>query len=195
MATKGLDALIVTGTEPRAASIEQEPYWHSLANLIDWAEHNTISTIWSCLAAHAAVFHLDGVRRQPLAVKRFGLFDCNRIGDATILAGLSPIIHLPHSRWNELGEGDLVAHGYDILTRSSTAGADIFIKKWQSLFVFFQSHPEYDVDTLLREYRRDIGRFLGGERNEFPTARSLFHRGKRRGVPQVRGALPYASPT
>jgi homoserine O-succinyltransferase/O-acetyltransferase len=169
MAAKGLDALIVTGTEPRAASIEQEPYWHSLANLIDWAEHNTISTIWSCLAAHAAVFHLDGVRRQPLTDKRFGLFDCNRIGDAAILAGLPAIIQLPHSRWNELREDDLVAHGYDILTRSSTAGVDMFIKKWRSLFVFFQGHPEYDVDTLLREYRRDIGRFLRGERSEFPT--------------------------
>ena len=179
VAAKGLDALIVTGTEPRAASIEQEPYWHSLANLIDWAEHNTISTIWSCLAAHAAVFHLDGVRRRPLTDKRFGLFDCNRTGPAAaMLAGLPSTIQLPHSRWNELSEGDLVTHGYDILTRSSAVGVDIFTKKWRSLFVLFQGHPEYDVDTLLREYRRDIGRFLRGDRSEFPTKPEGYFDGK-----------------
>src|SRR5215471_17397553 len=48
-----LDGLIVTGTEPRAPSLPDEPYWGSLCTLIDWAQQNTISTIWSCLAAHA----------------------------------------------------------------------------------------------------------------------------------------------
>jgi homoserine O-succinyltransferase/O-acetyltransferase len=167
--TKGLDALIVTGTEPRAASLELEPYWSGFADLIDWAEHNTISTIWSCLAAHAAVFHLDAIRRRALSDKRFGLFDCETTPRAGVLAGLPPIVHFPHSRWNELRESDLVAHGYDILTRSPTAGVDVFVKKWRSLFVFFQGHPEYDAGTLLREYRRDIRRFLRGERDRFPS--------------------------
>src|ERR1700726_2716002 len=61
-----LDALIVTGTEPRAAALADEPYWPAMAELIDWAEHHTVSTIWSCLAAHAAVFQLDRIRRHPL---------------------------------------------------------------------------------------------------------------------------------
>src|SRR5581483_394092 len=56
-----LDGLIVTGCEPRAERLTDEPYWNSLADVVDWAEHNTISTIWSCLAAHAAVLHLDGI--------------------------------------------------------------------------------------------------------------------------------------
>jgi homoserine O-succinyltransferase/O-acetyltransferase len=166
---KDLDGLIVTGTEPRATSLKQEPYWNRLADLIDWAEHNTISTIWSCLAAHAAVLHLDGIRRHTLADKRFGLFACKKTSHPSIMANLPPAVHLPHSRWNELKENDLVTHGYHILTRSREAGVDIFIKKWRSLFIFFQGHPEYDADTLLREYRRDVGRFLRGERDNFPT--------------------------
>jgi homoserine O-succinyltransferase/O-acetyltransferase len=36
--------------------------------------------------------------------------------------------------------------------------------------VFFQGHPEYDTDSLLREYRRDVGRYLRGERNTYPDA-------------------------
>ena len=37
--------------------------------LTDWAETDTISTVFSCLAAHAAVLHLDGIARQPLAAE------------------------------------------------------------------------------------------------------------------------------
>ena len=57
----GVDGLIVTGTEPKAASFEDEPYWPALARLIDWAEKRTASTIWSCLASHAAAHRLDGI--------------------------------------------------------------------------------------------------------------------------------------
>src|SRR5277367_5603201 len=44
----------------------------------------------------------------------------------------------------------------------------MFVKKRRSLFVFFQGHPEYGRTTLFREYRRDIRRFIGGERDEYP---------------------------
>src|SRR5260370_24091306 len=61
-----LDGLIVTGTEPRAPELNDEPYWDSFVNLLQWAQLNTASTICSCLAAHAAVLHMDGVHRQAL---------------------------------------------------------------------------------------------------------------------------------
>src|SRR6516165_3114202 len=50
--TSQIDGLIVTGAEPRADNITDEPFWPLLARLIDWAEENTVSAIWSCLAAH-----------------------------------------------------------------------------------------------------------------------------------------------
>src|SRR5882672_12961478 len=55
---RSLDGLIVTGTEPRAANLQDEPYWADLARLVEWAMQNSSSAIWSCLAAHAAVLHL-----------------------------------------------------------------------------------------------------------------------------------------
>jgi homoserine O-succinyltransferase len=42
-------------------------------------------------------------------------------------------------------------------------------KKQESLFVHFQGHPEYGAQTLAKEYRRDIKRFLRGERETYPT--------------------------
>jgi homoserine O-succinyltransferase len=75
---------------------------------------------------------------------------------------------MPHSRWNDIPEDALMACDYRVLTRSEDAGVDAFVKQRRSLFVFFQGHPEYEAETLLLEYRRDIGRFLRRERETYP---------------------------
>jgi homoserine O-succinyltransferase/O-acetyltransferase len=162
------DGLIVTGTEPRAADLKDEPYWNSLTNVLEWAESHTYSTILSCLAAHAGILHLDGIARRPLGDKRFGVFECVRVSDHPLTAAAPSRLQMPQSRWNEIPEEALLACGYRVLTRSEDAGVDAFVKQRKSLFVFFQGHPEYDATTLLLEYRRDIGRFLRRERDTYP---------------------------
>jgi len=163
-----VDGLIVTGTEPRSPNLADEPYWSSLTRLLEWAEHNTHSAVWSCLATHAAILHLDGIGRRPLDQKRFGIFDCERVADHPLTAGAPARVPMPHSRWNEIPEDALTSCGYRVLTRSDDAGVDAFVKHRQSLFVFFQGHPEYEAQTLMLEYRRDIKRFLLKERETYP---------------------------
>jgi homoserine O-succinyltransferase len=163
-----LDGLIITGTEPHAADLTEEPYWASLTQLLQWAEHTTFSTICSCLAAHAAVLHIDGIQRRRLDVKRFGVFDCECVTDHPLTTGAPRRWRMPHSRWNELPEEALKESGYCVLTRSAAAGVDAFVTQRKSLFVFFQGHPEYGAVTLLREYRRDIQRFLRRESDIYP---------------------------
>jgi homoserine O-succinyltransferase len=163
-----IDGLIVTGTEPRASALTDEPYWATLTNLIDWAEDHTISTIWSCLAAHAAVLHIDGIERRRLPMKLSGVFDCEKVADHRITAGAPAQWGVPHSRYNDLPEEMLVARGYSVLSRTTETGADLFVRNGDSLFVFVQGHPEYEPETLLHEYRRDVGRFLTGERDSYP---------------------------
>jgi len=157
------DGLIVTGAEPRSANLEDEPYWADLVILLDWAARNTTSAIWSCLAAHAAVLHLDGVRRRRFSEKQCGLFECLRVGAHFLTAGAPERLRIPHSRWNDLPEEELKAAGYEILRRFEDGGVDTFVKQGKSLFVFLQGHPEYEGDTLLLEYRRDVNRFLSHE--------------------------------
>jgi homoserine O-succinyltransferase len=170
----GLDGLIVTGTEPKAARLADEPYWRPFTQLVDWAARNTVSTIWSCLAAHAAVLHLDRIERVPLREKCIGVFDCDTLGDHPLTADLPSCPAVPHARWNELREDALNAAGYQVLTRSPGAGVDTFVRQdlmgqAQSLFLFFQGHPEYGAGALLSEFRRDVGRFLKGEREVYPA--------------------------
>jgi len=164
-----LDGLIVTGTEPRSPELKDEPYWGSLTRLLEWAEHHTHSAVWSCLATHAALLHLDGIDRRPLDEKRFGIFECERVADHPLTADAPARLRMPHSRWNEIPEDALTSCGYRVLTRSDAAGVDAFVKQRKSLFVFFQGHPEYEAHTLMLEYRRDIRRFLLRERDTYPT--------------------------
>ena len=166
--TGELDGLIVTGAEPRTAAMPDEVYWQSLTRLVDWANESATPTVWSCLAAHAAVLHLDGIERRRLGEKISGVFRCDRMGHHPLVSGLPPSWRLPHSRYNTLDSAQLVAAGYEIVSFSDDAGADAFIQQRRALFVFYQGHPEYDAGALFREYRRDVGRFLAGTVESYP---------------------------
>jgi homoserine O-succinyltransferase len=136
--------------------------------VIEWCRGNVQSAVWSCLAAHAAVLHLDGIQRNPLPRKSCGVFE-HGVTAHPLTHGLGERSYAPHSRWNQVSRDSLVSCGYDSLTHSALAGVNLFAKHVGSLFVFWQGHPEYDEHSLLKEYQRDIGRFLRGERESFPT--------------------------
>jgi homoserine O-succinyltransferase len=158
-----LDGLIVTGREPKMADLRDEPYWESFTQVLEWARSNTHSTVWSCLAAHAAILQLDGIGRRRSEEKSFGVFECERVSNHLLTRDLPQRFHVPHSRWNGVAPEDLTARGYSVLSRIAGDGVDIFVKQEESLFVFFQGHLEYESDTLMREYRRDLQRYVKGE--------------------------------
>ncbi len=163
-----IDGLIVTGMPPSTPDMNDEPYWSTLTELVDWADSSTTSTIWSCLAAHAAVLHADRIARQPLSQKISGVFECAGVADHPFLFDVPPRWSVPHSRYNGLSEEALVSRGYQVLSKSPEVGVDMFVKRRNSLFVFMQGHPEYDPAALLREYRRDIDKFLEGRTDIYP---------------------------
>ena len=163
-----VDGLIVTGAEPGAPSLPEESYWPALTEIIDWAQANTLSTIWSCLAAHAAVLHLDGIERRRLPEKCSGIYDCSKVGESWLTEDLPSSFKISHSRLNGLDENEIRARGYQMLSVSKGAGVDIFARKQPSQFIFFQGHPEYEALTLQREYVRDVRRYLAGEQEIYP---------------------------
>lgn len=166
--TGDLDGLIVTGAEPRTPALSDEVYWRSLTRLVEWANDREVPTVWSCLAAHGAVLHLDGIARRRLGEKISGVFSCAKSSAHPLMTGLPSSWRIPHSRLNTLDAERLVEHGYEVLSFSEDAGPDTFLLQRRAPFVFFQGHPEYDADTLFREYRRDVGRFLTGLMNCYP---------------------------
>lgn len=164
------DGVIITGTEPRRRDLREEAYWPALVKILDWAEHSTVSTVLSCLATHAGVLYSDGIERHGLGEKQFGVFDYQKVSPHVLTSDASGVLRTPHSRWNEVAGGALLACGYTILAESPEAGVDLFVKKKKrSLFVHFQGHPEYGTRTLLKEYLRDIKRFLRREKDNYPS--------------------------
>ena len=151
------DGLIVTGAEPKKHRFEDEWFWPAMAHLIDWVDEYRIPAIWSCLAAHAAVYHRDGIKRIPLDAKLSGIFECSiDTVRHQLLHRLPRKWRVPHSRRNGLSRKQLERCGYNILSWSREVSVDMFVKHDRGLQLYLQGHPEYNAETLISEYRRDI---------------------------------------
>jgi homoserine O-succinyltransferase len=158
------DALIVTGTEPTQADMRDEPLWPYIARLLGWAADFVPTVLLSCLTSHASLLHFDGLERRRLPHKCSGVFP-GQVADPDDLlsAGLPEQVMTPHSRLNEVPVGALVDAGYRVVVGGpeSTAGWSVAAREiGGAQFVLCQGHPEYGTLSLLREYRRDVRRYL-----------------------------------
>ena len=162
-------AVVVTGCEPQSADLTSEPYWDQLTQVLQWARESVRSTIASCLAAHAALLSFDDVTRRRLPAKRSGVYFQRVAGGDPLTAGLPARVAIPHSRVNDVPAEKIEAAGYKRLILSDEFGWSVAAKDYSHhLLVLLQGHPEYDADTLLLEFRRDVRRFALGEISSFP---------------------------
>ena len=53
------------------ARSRQRAYWGELTALMEWTRRAVVSALYSCLAAHAAALHRDGIRAPAPAAKAF----------------------------------------------------------------------------------------------------------------------------
>ncbi|MCF7822687.1 MAG: homoserine O-succinyltransferase [Candidatus Marinimicrobia bacterium] len=167
----GLDALIITGTNPANASLDQEPFWEPLRTIVDWATKDTTSVLCSCLAVHAIVKHLHNIERQPLERKRWGVYS-HRISNPIhpLLRDINTRFDVPHSRNNDVSPEQLKAAGFKILVEGEESGVHMAVSPDMFRIVFLQGHPEYDRLSLLKEYKREVTRYFMGERENFPES-------------------------
>ena len=151
------------------ASLKDEPYWPALAKVVDGTSENTVSTIWSCLAAHAAVLHTDGIQRRRLPDKQFGVFDCQVISRSHDGSSGASRSAYPIPGTTTCQSELLLPVAIKFSRGQPSPASTLSLSSSGATFLFFQGHPEYEADTLLREYRRDIGRFLRSEREHYPA--------------------------
>ena len=163
-----VDALIITGAEPQTKSPRDEAYWSPLIEVLAWAQACDKPVVLSCLAAHIGVLHFDGISRVPLSDKRFGVFWHDVVSRSPLTKDVPQRLSMPHSRWNDLPADVLIKRGYQILAHSPVAGVGCFTKAGNRPWLFFQGHPEYEEDSLLKEYIRDVKRFLRREHPAYP---------------------------
>ena len=169
LADQGLDALIITGANVANPSLDQEPFWEALIKVVRWAETNVASILCSCLATHALVKHRHGIDRRRLANKQWGGYS-HRISrpEHPLMAGINTRFDAPHSRYNESTKSQLEQAGLVVLAESQEAGVHRAVSPDQFHIVYFQGHPEYNSNSLLKEYKREITRYFEGERESVP---------------------------
>ena len=160
----GLDALIITGANVANPALDQEPFWKPLGEVVTWAEENVASILCSCLATHALLKHHHGIERQPLPAKRWGVYS-HRLSAPThpLLREVNTRFDAPHSRYNDISREQLEAAGLVVLAESAEGGVHMAASPDQFRVIYFQGHPEYDATSLLKEYKREVKRYLAGD--------------------------------
>ncbi|MGE0386406.1 MAG: homoserine O-succinyltransferase [Gammaproteobacteria bacterium] len=165
----GLDALIITGANVTQPDLALEPFWEPLIEVIDWAYGNVTSTLCSCLATHAVLQFRHGQKRRALPAKCWGVYP-HRVQDARhpLVVGVNTRFDVPHSRFNDVDRAQFEAAGLRVLAQSDEVGVHLAVSEDLFRLVFFQGHPEYDTVSLLKEYKREVMRYLAGERADYP---------------------------
>ncbi len=172
---EGLDALIISGANPAQPDITREPFWEPLEAVVHWAREHVCSVMCSCLATHAIVRLLWNFERYPLPQKRWGVYS-NRITAEThpLTANINTRFDAPHSHVYEVNAAQFKQAGLRVLADSEQADLHLGVSPDGLRFVFFQGHPEYDSFSLLKEYRREVGRFIDGTRDYPPFPENYF---------------------
>lgn len=165
----GLDALIITGANVANPELESEPFWEPLMEVVDWARENVASTLCSCLATHAVLKRFFAIERQPLPSKRWGVYSHRvTVPHHPLLRDINTRFDVPHSRYNDISREQFEAAGLTVLAESEEGGVHMAVSPDQFRAIFFQGHPEYDRNSLLKEYKREVLRYARGELAEPP---------------------------
>ena len=166
---QGLDALIITGVNIQGSELAGQPFWQPLIEVIDWAAEQVTSTLCSCLASHAVLQFRYGQKRQLQADKVWGVFPHTVVDTShPLVRDVNTCFDVPHSRWNAVLPAQFAAANLPVLVASEEVGVHLATSPDGFRFVFFQGHPEYDTISLMKEYKREVFRFIHGELAEFP---------------------------
>ncbi|MFT5426672.1 MAG: homoserine O-succinyltransferase [Gammaproteobacteria bacterium] len=166
---EGLDALIITGANVTGSELAEQPFWKPLNEIVDWAYDNVTSTLCSCLATHAVLQFRYQQKRKALPKKRWGVYP-HRVTDQNhpLVSGVNTRFDVPHSRFNEIHRTQFEDANLKILAESEEAGVHLAVSEDGFRIVFYQGHPEYDSISLLKEYKREIGRYIQFEIDDYP---------------------------
>ncbi|BDY06174.1 homoserine O-succinyltransferase [Ferrimonas sp. YFM] len=150
------DGLIITGAPLGNFEFEEVTYWPEICDIINWSQKHATSVLFLCWAAHAALYHLYGVKRYLRDDKISGVFRHRRAhGHIPLLRGFDDEFWVPHSRFAQVSLDRLKAHPeLQVLAESDEAGAYLVTSR-DNRNLFVTGHPEYTRTTLQDEYRRD----------------------------------------
>jgi homoserine O-succinyltransferase len=153
----GLDALIISGANPISNELSEEVFWPGLTQVIEWAKESVTSVLCACLATHAVVQYLYGIKRTPLKEKKWGVFE-HRLTNKQhpLVRHMNTRFNVPHSRNNEISSAQLMEKNLVPLAISEQADLHLAVSSDGFRFIFFQ------------EYQREVSLWFYSERQDYP---------------------------
>ena len=153
------DALIITGAPVEKMDYHEVDYWNELTTIMKWADKNVFSTMYICWAALAGLNFHYGIEKIALTKKLVGVFR-HKVLDRyhPLVRGFNDEFSAPHSRYSTCSpEAVHKVEGLQVLAESDEAGVYLMCSE-DGRQVYVTGHCEYDRETLLNEYTRDIGK-------------------------------------
>ena len=157
------DGMIITGAPVENLDFTDVDYWPELCEIMEWSKTHVHSTLHICWGAQAGLYYHYGIPKYSLDKKLFGVFphtttEAKR--KSPLFRGFDDVFYAPHSRYTENRIEDILAQPeLELLAVSEQAGV-FAVKSENNRRFFVTGHPEYDPDTLSREYFRDVDKGL-----------------------------------
>ena len=167
------DGMIITGAPVELMEFEEVAYWQELCDIMDWSKTHVYSTLHICWGAQAGLYHHYGIPKYNLDKKMFGVFEHSMTytKPVKLFRGFDDYFYVPHSRHTEVRKSDIERHpNLRILSESEESGV-YAVSDLSGRQIFITGHSEYDVNTLIDEYFRDLNKGLPIEvpKNYFPN--------------------------
>lgn len=158
---KYFDGLIITGAPVEQMPFEKVGYWDELVKIMNWSEEHAKSTLHICWGAQAGLYYHYGIDKHLIPNKMFGIFK-HKIDDknSKILFGFDDGFKAPHSRHTTVYKTEIEkVPQLEVVSESDKAGVFIVENK-EKKQIFVTGHLEYAIDTLDKEYKRDLSKGL-----------------------------------
>ena len=158
---KRYDGMIITGAPVENMEFNQVDYWRELCDIMEWTKTHVHSTLHICWGAQAGLYYHYGIPKRSLDAKLFGVFEHNVLKPSSPwFRGFDDVFYAPNSRYTEVWEEDIRAiPDLELMATGDESGV-FAVKSTDSRRFFVLGHPEYDPDTLAKEYFRDVDKGL-----------------------------------
>lgn len=151
------DGMVITGAPVERLDFEQVDYWQELRHIFDWADRNVFRRFNICWGAQAALYHRFGIPKRDVGGKLSGVFEQQLMAaDEPLVLGFPDRFPCPVSRYTTVDPAHIDAQPRLRLLAQSPESGPCFVVDRDTGDAYSFNHPEYDADTLLQEYQRDI---------------------------------------
>lgn len=166
------DGMIITGAPVENMDFADVDYWPELCEIMEWTRTHVHATLHVCWGAQAGLYYHYKIPKYSLPKKLFGVFPHTAVKkQSPLFRGFDDEFFIPHSRHTENHVEDILkVPELELLSVSKEAGV-FAVKSEDNRRFFITGHPEYDQDTLAREYFRDKDKGLPIDvpKNYFPN--------------------------